>query len=83
MASWGVQRELQERLAQRGLAKSGNKAELAQRLHAALAEEQEMVLQDQGEAATELQRQFQESTMSPPNRCALCEDARAHCCACL
>ena len=78
MASWGVQRELQERLAQRGLAKSGKKAELAQRLYAALAEEQEMVLQDQREAANELQRQFQKSTMSPPSRCALCEDDLAH-----
>ncbi len=68
-----MQKELQEKLAQRGLPKSGNKAELAQRLHAALAEEQEMVLQDQMEARDELQRQFQESMMSSTSRCALCK----------
>ena len=67
----GVQKELQEKLAQRGLPKSGNKAELAQRLHAALAEEQEMVLQDQMEAQDELQRHFQESMMNPTRRRAL------------
>ena len=66
-----MQKELQERLAQRGLPKSGNKAELAERLHAALAEEREMVLQDQVEARNELQRQFQESVMNPTSRCAL------------
>lgn len=64
-----MQKELQEKLAQRGLPKSGNKADLAQRLHAALAEEQEMVLQDQVEAQYELQRQFQESMMTPASRC--------------
>lgn len=68
-----MQKELQEKLAQRGLPKSGNKAELAQRLHAALAEEQEMVLQDQMEARDELQRQFQESMMSSTSRCAQCK----------
>ncbi len=52
-----------------GLAKSGTKAELAQRLHAALSEEQEAVLQDQLEAQDELQRQFEESMMSPASRC--------------
>ena len=68
-----VQKELQEKLAQRGLPKSGNKAELAQRLHAALAEEQDMLLQDQMEARDELQRQFQESIINPTGRCALCK----------
>ena len=46
-----VQKELQEKLAQRGLPKSGNKAQLAQRLHAALAEEQDMVLTGSGGGA--------------------------------
>ena len=66
----GAQKELQARLTHRGLAKSGTKAELAQRLHAALAEEQEAVLQDQLEAQDELQRQFEESMMSPTSRCS-------------
>ena len=66
----GVQKELQGRLMQRGLAKSGTKAELAQRLHAALAEEQEAVAQDQLEAQGELQRQFEESMMSSASRCS-------------
>lgn len=65
----GAQKELQSRLTLRGLAKSGTKAELAQRLHAALSEEQEAVLQDQLEAQDELQRQFEESMMSPASRC--------------
>ena len=69
-ARGALQKELQEKLAQRGLPKSGNKAQLAQRLQAALAEEQEMVLQDQTEAQDELQRQFQESLLSPSSRCA-------------
>ena len=68
--SVGAQKELQSRLALRGLAKSGTKAELAQRLHAALAEEQEAVLQDQLEAQDELQRQFEESMMSSASRCS-------------
>ena len=65
-----AQKELQSRLTLRGLAKSGTKAELAQRLHAALAEEQEAVLQDQLEAQDELQRQFEESMMSSARRCS-------------
>ena len=65
------QRELQDKLAQRGLPKSGNKAELAQRLHEALAEEQDM-LRDEELALSELTRQFRESTMGPGSRCLLC-----------
>ena len=75
-----VQKELQEKLTQRGLPKSGNKAELAQRLHAALAEEQEMLLQDQMEARDELQRQFQQSMINPTSRCALSKHYVHICC---
>ena len=65
------QRELQDKLAQRGLPKSGNKAELAQRLHEALAEEQDM-LRHEDLALSELTRQFRESTMGPGSRSLLC-----------
>ena len=65
------QRELQDKLAQRGLPKSGNKAELAQRLHEALVEEQDMFRHEEL-AVSELTRQFRESMMGPGSRSLLC-----------
>ena len=55
------QAELQRGLEERGLAKTGTKPVLAQRLAAALAEERSALLSGQVEARDELQRQYEEA----------------------
>lgn len=55
------QRKLQQALVERGLPKTGNKSDLAQRLFAALEDERSVLLTEQMEASTELQRQYQEA----------------------
>ncbi len=59
-----LQKELQQALVERGLPKTGNKTDLAQRLFAALEDERSVLLTEQMEASAELQRQYQEAAAS-------------------
>lgn len=63
VAVW-LQRELQQALVERGLPKTGNKTDLAQRLFSALEDERSVLLAEQMEASAELQRQYQEAAAS-------------------
>ncbi|CAL8471677.1 g11219 [Coccomyxa elongata] len=59
-----TKRELQQALVERGLPKTGNKTDLAQRLFSALEDERSVLLAEQMEASAELQRQYQEAAAS-------------------